>query len=106
MNDGHFTMDSAPDCGGDHFYYKLFFNFMDGVMKTLLMGMFILGEILVIRDHTADVTLTITQGNEVEHVKKTLSLEDFPCNPYQGMLFYYAQSGNTQYIRCGEPEPN
>ena len=75
-------------------------------MKTLLLGMFILGEILVVRDYTTDVELTITRGDEVEHVKKTLSLEDFPCNPYAGMLFYYTRDGNTQHIRCGEPEPN
>jgi len=70
-------------------------------MKTLLL--LVLGEILAIGNTNAEVSMMIWENDRVEHVKKYMDLEEFPCNPYPGMLFYYTQSGE---LRCGEPEPN
>ena len=61
-------------------------------MKTAMLAMIVLGEVLSIGSNTAKVSVT-----------KVLSLEDFPCNPYPDMLFYYTSHGK---LRCGEPEPN
>ena len=70
-------------------------------MKTLLL--LVLGEILAIGNTNAEVSMMIWENDRVEYVKKYMDLEEFPCNPYPGMLFYYTQSGE---LRCGEPEPN
>lgn len=72
-------------------------------MKPILLAAIILGEVITITSTDAHVSISVVKAQEVQYVKKTLSLEDFPCKPYPGMLFYY----NTQgYLRCGEPDPN
>ncbi|MAF43893.1 MAG: hypothetical protein CMI54_07015 [Parcubacteria group bacterium] len=70
-------------------------------MKTLLF--LVLGEILTIGNINAEVSIMVWEGEKIKHVNKVLSLEEFPCDPYPYMLFYYTQSGE---LRCGEPEPN
>jgi hypothetical protein len=72
-------------------------------MKTIFIITLVLGEILAITNTEAHVILTITDDDKITHVKKMLSLEDFPCVPYPDMLFYYTERGN---LICGEPEPN
>lgn len=74
-------------------------------MKAMLLAILTLGEVLTITSTDATVLITVASecADEMERVKKTLSLDDFPCNPYPGMLFYYTESGD---LRCGEPEPN
>jgi|TARA_R110000744_G_scaffold3695_4_gene13787 hypothetical protein len=75
--------------------------------KTMLkITILILGEILFVTNTTAEVHLTISSPSEIQNVKKTLELEDFPCTAYPGMLFYYVQNDKKYEIRCGEPEPN
>ena len=70
-------------------------------MKTLLF--LVLGEILTIGNTNAEVSMMVWEGEKIKHVNKVLSLEEFPCDPYPHMLFYYTQSGE---LRCGEPGPN
>jgi hypothetical protein len=72
-------------------------------MKTIFIITLVLGEILAITNTEAHVILTITDDDKITHVKKMLSLEEFPCIVYPDMLFYYTSHGK---LRCGEPEPN
>lgn len=72
-------------------------------MKTALLAMIVLGEVLSVRANNAEVMLLEWEGEEVRYVNKMLSLDKFPCNPYPDMLFYYTEAGE---LRCGEPEPN
>ena len=69
-------------------------------MKTLLL---VIGEILAVGDLNAEVSVMIWEGDKIEHVRKNIDLQEFPCNPYPDMLFYYTNRGE---LRCGEPEPN
>lgn len=74
-------------------------------MKAILLTVLTLGEVLAITSTDATVVISVASecADEVEHVKKTLSLDDFPCDPYPGMLFYYTNLG---HMRCGEPDLN
>jgi hypothetical protein len=74
-------------------------------MKAILLTVLTLGEVLTITSTDATVVISVASecADEVEYVKKTLSLDDFPCDPYPGMLFYYTNLG---HMRCGEPDPN
>jgi|15BtaG_2_1085339.scaffolds.fasta_scaffold19032_2 hypothetical protein len=74
-------------------------------MKAMLFVVLTLGEVLAITSTDATVVISVASecADEVERVKKTLSLDDFPCDPYPGMLFYYTELG---HMRCGEPEPS
>ena len=72
-------------------------------MKTAMLAMIVLGEVLSIGTNTAEVSVMEWEGENVRYVTKVLSLKEFPCNPYPDMLFYYTSHGK---LRCGEPEPN
>jgi len=68
-----------------------------------LLTALLLGEVLSIRSGSAEVMIVERVGDEIRHVNKLLSLDEFPCNPYPNMLFYYTERDE---LRCGEPEPN
>jgi len=76
-------------------------------MKIILIATVLLGEVLALSGRepaaVASVMLTVQEADKIEYVNELLNLEDFPCNPYPGMLFYYTERGN---LICGEPEPN
>lgn len=72
-------------------------------MNSAIVTFIVIGEVLTVGNIDAEVSIMQWSEDEIVHVKKTLRVEDFPCNPYPSMLFYYTANGK---LRCGEPEPN
>lgn len=73
-------------------------------MRIGLLTALLLGEVLAIHETSAEVMIGEQQeGGNIRYVNKMLSLDEFPCNPYPNMLFYYTERDE---LRCGEPEPN
>ena len=71
-------------------------------MKSLVIVAILLGEVLSSDGVSVVKTLLTVETDEgkIVHVNEKLNLEDFPCNPYPSMLFYYTEAG---HLRCGEP---
>ena len=72
-------------------------------MKAILLTVLTLGEVLAITSTDATVVISVASECADEVEQKTLSLDDIPCDPYPGMLFYYTNLG---HMRCGEPDLN